>query len=144
MSNIVIVFVFLGIVLSGCVAHSPEKELALRSKALNYAECEEEKDCRLKWLRANEWIDIYKTYPVTVRTESIIQTDGPIIAYANPKPSIRIERQEKPRGRFVFVIDVACGNSVGCVPDQYKLMISFNEYLNTGRLIDIRDVEVPK
>lgn len=137
--TISISLVALGLILNGCAAYSSDVKTNLMLEAGKFVACYAADDCDLKWNRAVNWIEENNVFPIKSQSANLIQTLGPG-GYGDPRPYIQIERSIKSGGGYEFHIDAMCSNSVGCLPDRYALMISFNTFVDSGQRIDPMDI----
>jgi hypothetical protein len=72
-------------------------------------------DCDAKWSRAVAWIATNSNLKIQTRTETVVQTAGPV--RSEPTPAFTVTKVARGDGRYEIAFNGGCGSSASrCVP----------------------------
>jgi len=121
---------FFGFVfLAGC-AMTPEEIAeyeAEKKKALNYAECDGEKECKQMWDRAVYFVSKNAQRGIKLSTDNIIETYASVGGSTNLHA--RANKVNISGEKYRFESIWGCDNFLGCSRSPTIVMAEFNDYV---------------
>jgi hypothetical protein len=84
-------------------------------------------DCDAKWSRAAAWIATNSNLKIQTRTETIVQTAGPVPS--EPTPAFTVTKVARGDGRYEITFNGGCGNTSRCVPTIPESRARFTEFV---------------
>jgi hypothetical protein len=84
-------------------------------------------DCDAKWGRAALWMTDNSSFKVQVRTETTLQTAGPVPSETTP--AFTVTKVARGEGRFEITFNGGCGNPYRCVPSIAESRARFVQFV---------------
>lgn len=84
-------------------------------------------DCDAKWHRAATWIAANSTFKIQVRTDTIMQTAGPVPSETTP--AFTVTKVARGEGRYEITFNGGCGNPNRCVPSIAQSHARFAQFV---------------
>ena len=84
-------------------------------------------DCDAKWGRAATWITTNSTFKIQVRTDTSLQTAGPVPSETTP--AFTITKVARGEGRFEITFNGGCGNPYRCVTSIAESHARFAQFV---------------
>src|SRR6202045_5326022 len=82
-------------------------------------------DCDAKWGRAATWITTNSTFKIQVRTDTSLQTAGPVPSETTP--AFTVTKVARGEGRFEITFNAACGTGARCLPPITEARARFTQ-----------------
>lgn len=123
----IMIAVFMGNGLTGCVTMTPEQQAQLQRDAAVQITCTKGDDCDEKWSRAVAWVSQTSSYKIQMQTESLIQTFT--ATGGTPSSGFLVNKVALGKGTYQISMSSACDNVFGCIPDAQTLRGSFNRFV---------------
>jgi hypothetical protein len=84
-------------------------------------------DCDAKWARAAAWVAANSTFKIQVRTDTSLQTAGPVPSEATP--AFTVTKVARGEGRFEITFNGGCGNPYRCNPSIAEARTRFAQFV---------------
>jgi len=117
--------------ISGCASTSPRltATLAPAENIGNSVDCGG--GCKDEWERAQLWIARHSKWKIQTATDILIQTYNPIkqeVSYG-----FSVTKEPVGGGNYSIVMDLRCGNALGCSPKPIDVRNAFYYYVKYGK-----------
>lgn len=136
MKQLGLLFVLVGIILSGCATVSSEQRTRWNE---TIPVCSTDFACKTKWAAARQWVQNNSGYRIQIYTDDLIDTYNP--AEYDPKIAVTVSKTpvgKTPSGHQVntFNVQIRCGNIFGCIPTIEESILSFNKFVSQTEVND--------
>jgi uncharacterized protein YceK len=126
-----IILLFIILLISGCASTSPRLAATLAPAANigNSVDCQG--GCKDEWERAQLWIARHSMWKIQTSTDVIIQTFNPIrqeVSYG-----FTVMKEPVGGGNYSIVMNLMCGNALGCSPKPIDVRNAFYYYVKHGK-----------
>ena len=113
--------------LASCLPIAWTARLGVESKARDPAICSDAAECDAAWARAADWVTQHCAFEIRTRTDSTVQTEGPLAA-PSTDVACRVERVPLPNSTAARLeLTPSCGNWFQCAPERDYLQAKFND-----------------
>jgi hypothetical protein len=113
--------------LASCLPIAWTARLGVESRAREPLVCSGAENCDAAWIKAVDWVGQHCAFKVQTRTDSVVETEGPLEA-PNTDVACRVERVPLPEsGAARIELTPSCGNWFQCEPERDYLQAKFND-----------------
>lgn len=113
--------------LASCLPIAWTARLDVESRAREPAVCSGAEECNAVWARAVDWVAQHCAFEIQTRSDSVIETNGPLAA-PSTDVACRIDRVPLPdSGAARLELTPSCGNWFQCEPERDYLQAKFND-----------------
>src|SRR5262245_4085639 len=113
--------------LSGCAPMTIPSNYAATSMSSNPLLCASKAQCDIYWQRAQAWVANNSEYRLQTVTDTIIETQGPILSRS--ALAFRVTRVPDNADGARIVVVAACGSAFGCKPESSAAVTAFEHFV---------------
>ncbi len=126
-----VILFLISLIFFGCASTSPRLAAALAPAAGigNNVSCQE--GCREEWERAQLWIAKHSMWKIQTATDVLIQTFSPM--RQETSYGFSIMKEPAGSGNYTIIMDLQCGNALGCSPKPIDVRNAFYYYVKHGK-----------
>jgi len=121
----VVYSLLMGATAVACTSATPAQRHQWNASASREIVCQSPSECDAMWGRAIFWITQNSHFRVQQQTDFIVATYGPDAQF----PSFTVNRVPIGSGGARIVVDVRCGPSIFCPPNDLKQKAALVEYI---------------
>jgi hypothetical protein len=113
--------------LASCLPIAVSARLGVEARAKDPAVCSGPEECDAVWAKAADWVAQHCAFKIQTRTDSVVQTEGPLGA---PNTDVACLLQRVPFsdvGAARLELSPSCGNWFECDPERDYLQAKFND-----------------
>ena len=113
--------------LYGCAPVTISSDSAGTSMSSNPVLCVGKAQCDIYWQRAQAWVANNSEYRLQTVTDTVIETQGPLLARS--ALAFRVTRVPDDKDGARIVVVAACGNAFGCNPESSVAVTAFKHFV---------------